>query len=169
MKKISTAIDKKEYTLGIFLDLSKAFDTVNFDIIFDKLEHYGIRGVVLDWFKDYLSLYQFVQFNGHCSQSKIIKCGVPQGSILGPLLFLLYINDFCNASDIFETILFADDTNLFFFSHKDANALFHTANCEMNKITNWVKSNKLSLILRNPTTCSSSLDREGRSLIRQLS
>ena len=145
-EKISTAIDKKEYTLGIFLDFSKAFDTVNFDILFDKLEHYGIRGVVLDWFKDYLSeRYQFVQFNGHCSQSKIIKCGVPQGSILRPLLFLLYINDFCNASDIFETILFADDTNLF-FSHKDA--LFHTANCEMNKITNWVKSNELSLNIK---------------------
>ena len=148
-EKIYTAIDKKEYTLGIFLDLSKAFDTVNFDILLDKQELYGIRGVVLDWIKDYLSeRYQFVQFNGHCSQSKIIKCGVPQGSILGPLLFLLYIDYFCNASNIFETILFADDTNLFFFSHKDADALFHTANCEVNKITNWVKSNKLSLNIK---------------------
>ena len=91
-EKISSAIDRREHTVGIFLDLSKAFDTVNFDILFDKLEHYGIHGIALNWIKDYFSRRsQFVQFNEHCSNYYSIRCGVPQGSILGPLLFLLYI------------------------------------------------------------------------------
>ena len=91
-EKISSAIDRREHTVGIFLDLSKAFDTVNFNILFDKLEQYGIRGIALNWIKDYFSRRsQFVQFNEHCSNYYSIKCGVPQGSILGPLLFLLYI------------------------------------------------------------------------------
>ena len=92
--KISSAIDLNEFTIGIFLDLSKAIDTVNHSILFDKLQHYGIRGVALDWFKSYFSnRLQFVQFNGVYSKKNPICCGVPQGSILAPLLFLLYIND----------------------------------------------------------------------------
>ena len=143
--KISSAIDNKEHAIGIFLDLSKAFDTVNFNIMFDKLEHYGIRGVALDWIKDYFTeRCQFVQYNGHCSQRKSIKCGVPQGSILGPLFFLLYINDLCNVSDILDIILFADDTNIF-FSHTDQNYLINSINREMNKLSDWFECNKLSL------------------------
>ena len=117
-EKISSAIDRREHTIGIFLDLSKEFDTVNFNILFDKLEQYGIRGVALDWVKDYFSRSQFFQFIEHRSKYYSIKCGVPQGSILGPLFFLLYINDLPNVSNIVDTILFADDTNLF-YSHKD--------------------------------------------------
>ena len=78
-EKISSAIDRREHTVGVFLDLSKAFDTVNFDILFDKLEHYGIRGIALNWIKDYFSgRSQFVQFNEQCSNYYSIKCGVPR-------------------------------------------------------------------------------------------
>ena len=93
------SIDRREFAVGIFLDLSKAFDTVNHNILLDKLNYYGIRGLSLDWFKSYLSnRFQYVEFNG---------------SILGPLLFLLYINDLNQVSNILEFILFADDTYYF--------------------------------------------------------
>ena len=89
--KIANAVERNETTVGIFLDLSKAFDTINHDILLYKLEHYGFRGVALDWFKSYLSnRKQFVHYQMHDSNHKIINCGVPQGSILGPLLFILY-------------------------------------------------------------------------------
>ena len=85
--KLSDAIDKGNVALGLFIDISKAFDTVNHDqILLAKLEFYGVRGVALEWFKSYLSCRsQFVQYNWYNSSSKFIKCGVPQGSILGPL------------------------------------------------------------------------------------
>ena len=161
-EKISSAIDRREYTVGIYLDLSKAFDTVNFDILFDKLEHYGIRGIALNWIKDYFSRRsQFVQFNEHCSNYYSIKCGVPQVSILGLLLFLLYINDLSNVSNILDIILFADDTNIF-FSHRDQNYLVETINSELNKLTEWFKCNKLSL---NAKKSSFMTDRRGRHWI----
>ena len=115
--KITSAIDEKKYTVGIILDLSKALDTVNHDILFDKLSFYGIRGLPLDWLKNYfLNRFQYVEYNGSSSFYNTIKCGVPQGSILGPLLFLIYINDICNASEFLEFILFADDTITYFLA-----------------------------------------------------
>ena len=96
-------------------------------------------------FKSYLSnRQQYVEFNGISSESCEIKCGVPQGSILGPLLFLLYINDLCNVSKVVDFILFADDTNIF-FSHKDFNLLPEILNSEMLKLTQWCRANKLSI------------------------
>ena len=132
--QLSTATDYKKFTIGIFLDLSKAFDTVNHEIHFTKLEHYGFRGFVLDWMKSYfISRKQFVQYNNHYSDLKEIICGLPQGSILGPLLFLLYMNNICNVSQILEVILFADNTNVF-YSHQDLHYLMNTMNKEMNLI-----------------------------------
>ena len=115
--KISQSIDEREYSIGIFIDLSKAFDTINHDILFQKLEYYGIRGVALNWFKDYLTnRKQYVSYNNACSSLMDITCGVPQGSILGPLLFIIYVNDIVHCSSILYFILFADDspTNIFY-------------------------------------------------------
>ena len=87
--------------MGVFLDLSKAFDILDHKILFAKLEHYGIRDVAMQEFNSYFSRrQQFVQFNQACSPMQTIKCGVPQGSILDPFLFILYINDLPNASEL---------------------------------------------------------------------
>ena len=146
--KISSALDNSELAVGVFLDLSKAFDTVDHSILFDKLEHYGIRGLSLKWVKSYFSnRLQFVEYNGHVSSRNNISCGVPQGSILGPLFFLLYINDINNASKLLQLILFADDTNVF-LSHKDADCLANILNIELNKLSIWFRANKLSLNLK---------------------
>ena len=112
-------LDNKRHSLGIFLDLSKAFDTLNHDILLHKLNIYGIRGLTNSWIQNYLSnRKQYVAYNNTTSSHSDILCGVPQGSILGPLLFLLYINDLLPSSPSSHFIIFADDTNIL-FSHKD--------------------------------------------------
>ena len=150
--KIIDSLSKKEHIIGIFLDLSKAFDTIDHHILLYKLERYGIRGNTLRWFENYLShRSQYVLFNSHESSRTEVKCGVPQGSILGPLLFLIYINDIINSSPLLTFILFADDTNLF-YSHKNLNTLTASLNSELSKVANCFKCNELSLNI-NKTCC----------------
>ena len=129
----------------IFLDLSKAFDTVNHKILLDKLEHYGIRGVGLTWFKSYLdNRTQIVTVNGENSIELNVNCGVPQGSVLGPLLFLLYINDIYNSSKVLDFHLFAVDTSIL-FADKSLNTIEQKVNYEMKNVSEWLLANKLSL------------------------
>ena len=143
--KVSKAIDDSKHTLGIFLDLSKAFDTIDHDILLYKLSYYGIRGTSLQWFRSYLSnRSQYVSINGINSNSRNLSYGVPQGSILGPLLFLIYINDFTKSSEELSFILFADDSNIF-CSHSNLNYLVNKVNIELKSVANWLNVNKLSL------------------------
>ena len=143
--KVAHAIDDVSHTIGVFLDFSKAFDTIDHEILLYKLSHYGIRGRALEWFKDYLAdRKQFVSIHGHDSHLKSISCGVPQGSLLGPLLFILYINDLQNSSDLLSFICFADDSNLF-LSHRDPNTLITKMNRELKLVQSWIHANKLSL------------------------
>jgi hypothetical protein len=145
IEKLSTSLENNEHTLGVFLDLSKAFDTIDHTILLQKLAYYGIRGTALNWIQSYLSnREQCVQFNGAISEYKNIVCGVPQGSVLGPLLFLLYMNDIPKVCKHLSLILFADDTNAF-CSHKDIEILYKNVNNEMAKLIDWFKVNKLSL------------------------
>ena len=130
--------------LGVFIDLQKAFDTIDHEILLAKLQHYGIRGVALEWFASYLNnRKQFVKVRQAESEQLTILCGVPQGSILGPLLFIMYINDIQNCS-ICSKILYADDTNMF-ISGSDVNDLFRRMNIELEKLSDWLIANKLSL------------------------
>jgi hypothetical protein len=143
--KILAGFNKGDITLGIYLDFSKAFDTINHNILLRKLSKYGIRGIALDLLCNYLdSRSQYVSFNSFNSDLLPITCGVPQGSILGPLLFILYINDISTVSDILFSILYADDSNLF-VQGKNISRMVSTMNAELVKIVTWINANQLSL------------------------
>ena len=130
---ITEELDKGNCSIRIFIDLSKAFDTVDNKLLLRKMEHYGIRGNALLWFTSYLSdRTQYVSPNHTNSQTLPVTCGVLQGSILEPLLFILFINDIINASKIAEFIMFYDDTNLI-FKHKVLGVLYTTINIELAK------------------------------------
>ena len=131
-------------TLTIFIDLKKAFDTVDHTILLKKMEHYGIKNSANLWFNSYLSdREQFVTINGIESERTKMVCGVPQGSVLGPLLFLLFINDLPNSNN-FLTLLFADDTT-FQVSGENLEQLYELANTELEKSSVWFQANKLTL------------------------
>jgi hypothetical protein len=142
---IMSAIDEGDLVVGVFLDFQKAFDTIKHDILLRKLHKYGIRGTAHKWLEDYLAnRSQFVSFNNTESIRRNITHGVPQGSILGPLLFVLYINDIIEVSPSLTPIIFADDTNLF-LRGKSLTETINTMNLELDKIRQWLNSNRLSL------------------------
>ena len=143
--KITKAIDNNEFSVGIFIDLAKAFDTVDHTILLKKMFNYGIRGIQLQWFSSYLTnRTQRVSCNGAFSNVGLVTHGVPQGSNLGPLLFLLYINDLSLVSSTLYFILFADDTNIF-YSNKSHTELTETVNRELKKLNYWFLANRLTL------------------------
>jgi len=131
--------------LVLGMKTSDEFDNRSRDLLINKLEYFGIRGVAKLWFIDYLkNRSQYVSLKGITSPALEIKCGEPQGSILGPLLFLLYLNDLAMISSKLKFILFADDTNAF-VSHNSLDALFEIINTELKEIAEWFNVNKLSL------------------------
>ena len=177
IEKITEAFEAKQAMVGVFLHLSKAFDTIDHDILLSKLFHYGIQVVPYDWFKSYLTnRQQQVMCQNVLSNVKYINFGVPHGSILGPLLFLIYVNDFPQYITKGKTIMFANDTNLF-FTEKCHNSVFKEENEVLKHVDNWLLSNKLSLninktsyiVLRTPNTplpVSNNLYLHGKALNR---
>jgi hypothetical protein len=144
MNKITNSLEKKEHAIAIFCDLRKAFDCCNHKILLSKLCKMGIKGRELLWFQNYLcGRKQYVAINDSYSKISEISIGVPQGSILGPILFLIYINDLPVCSN-FLSLLFADDTTLL-LSHPDINVLIQMVNSEFRKVVNFFRSHKLAL------------------------
>jgi hypothetical protein len=139
------ALNEKKHCISVFIDLKKAFDTVNHAVLLQKLSCYGIRGLPLDWMTSYLlNRQQCVKVGSQFSNYKTINIGVPQGSILGPLLFLFYINDLPNVSSKLASVLFADDTTLS-AKHTNYEALITEINLELEKIKHWTLVNRLSV------------------------
>ena len=144
-ENIRKNLDEGNIGCGIFVDFT--FDTVEHDILLSKLEHYGIRGLANEWFKSYLSnRNQYVSINGYDSNLADVKFGVPQGSVLGPLLFLIYINDLNQALKFCKVHHFADDTNLLHFS-KSIYRLNKYVNLDLKNLTYWLNANRISLNL----------------------
>ena len=148
VEKVRAAWGEKKVALGVFIDLKKAFDTVDHTILLKKLEHYGIRGPAISLLGSYLSdRKQYVCYDGFESEKGHVQCGVPQGSVLGPLFFLLYVNDMVRASNEIDLVLFADDTNIFCVG-KTHSELFEKANRGLSAISRWFRCNKLTLNLK---------------------
>ena len=141
--EIASSLSKKQISLLLLIDFSKAFDMVNHDILLAKLNHYGIRGIANKWFKSYLSnREQYVCINGKSSSKQSLKYSVPQGSILGPLLFVIYINDMPNINNIAKFILYADDANIIISGNNISE--ISTKFCELSKaLVDWVSQNEL--------------------------
>ena len=144
-EQIRKNLDKSHFSCGTFIDLQKAFDTVDHKILLSKLDNYGIRGLSNQWFNNYLSgRKQFVSIMNHSSSSAVISHGVPQGSVLGPLLFLIYINDLPSSIKYSTTFLFADDTGIL-YSSPDLKDIEEKVNFDLRCLSTWLKANKIAL------------------------
>ena len=153
-ESIYNSIDSKQHCAGVFIDLKTAFDTVNHKRLVEKLSYYGVRGIANTWLENYLmNRKQYVVVGNQASSMQYIKCGVPQGSVLGPVLFLLFINDLCNVSNLLlKFVLFADDTNMF-CSNENVEVLQNTLNTEFPKLFIIFKfrKNKLCVVSKQST------------------
>uniref|UniRef100_A0A8C6NYB4 Reverse transcriptase domain-containing protein n=1 Tax=Nothobranchius furzeri TaxID=105023 RepID=A0A8C6NYB4_NOTFU len=148
VEEIAQASESEELSISIFVDLKKAFDTIDHRRLLKKMENYGLRGIAKSWIESYLKdRQQYVKIKDIKSGFREISCGVPQGSVIGPILFTLYINDICNVADFFKFIMFADDTNLV-CSGKDIKELLKKAEKELNILKSWFDVNKLSLNIK---------------------
>lgn len=145
VEHVAAAVDQKLNTVGVFIDLHKAFDTSDHALLLKKCEQYGLRGVTHQWLKSYLSnRFQYVQINNTQSQLETVICGLPQGSVLGPKLFIFYLNDIFIVSTMLKFIMFADDTNMF-CSGKNMDELLQSVEKELTVLKKWFDYNKLSL------------------------
>ena len=144
-ENIRKNLDEGNIDCGIFVDSQKAFDTVEHDILLSKLEHYGIRSRANEWCKSYLSnRKRYVSISGYDSHLADVKFGVPQGSVLRPLLFLVYINDLNQALTFCKVHHFADDANIIHFS-KSVNRLNKYVNLDLKNLTYWLNASRISL------------------------
>ena len=152
LEELYSNLDQGNTCLGIFLDLTKAFDTIDHDILLHKLQHYGFRGKIHEWSASYLkNRKQYTFVNGEKSTLGQITKGVPQGSVLGPILFTLYANDMPNSTKLIPR-LFADDTNVFNFGH-NIPQLIEETNTELHQLDDWLKANMLKVNTAKTNYC----------------
>ena len=164
---IISQMDVGEIPLCIFLHLSKAFDTLDHNILLHKLNFYGIKNNAFHLMQNYLTnRKQYIDFDESNSGMSNITTGVPQGSIIGPLLFIIYINEIVSAKKIFTPIIYADDTTLFStinsFNLQNRSSISHNINSELSKILLWIQVNKLSLNVENQNLCYSIRHKKGQ-------
>ena len=145
-ERVRQALNRGNHIMSLFIDLKKAFDTVNFSILLSKLSHYGIRGTALKWFENYLVRFQHVQVGDIMSELIQMLCGIPQGTVLGPLLFLIFVNDLASATTLLS-LLFADDCNLQ-GEHPDLGQLYILMNEQLGVAEKWFNANLLTLNIK---------------------